>query len=118
MIPLTKCPGCQGPFKRINPNSGWYQELCENRCPLDYSQFHKTDFDDNDIGYITFYIKDFSVYVYVDHFGLKDTIHIYNRVFPRGESMQRYIFCIPRFEIDWAKLDHYNERWKLWKTFS
>ncbi len=118
MIPLTKCPGCQGPFKRINHNPSWHQEICENRCPLLYQQFHPHNFEDNEIGYFIFYTEDFQVYIYVDQFGIKDTIHIYNRVFPRGEYAQRYIFCIPRFEIDWDKLNAYNKRWKLWKTFS
>lgn len=108
MIPLIKCPGCQGKFKRIKQNERWHQELCENRCPLDYSQYHKIDFDDNDIGYFTFQIKDFHVYVYIDHYSLKDIIYIYNKIFPRGESSQLPIFRIPIIEIDWNKLDHYN----------
>lgn len=118
MIPLTQCPGCQAKFKRIKQNERWHQEMCKKRCPLDYSQYHKIDFNDNDIGYLTFYTEDFMVYVYVDHFGLKDIIHIYNRVFPRGESMQRYVFEIPRFEIDFTKIEEYNKKWKIWRTFS
>jgi hypothetical protein len=118
MIPYTQCPGCQGPFRRINHNKGWHQELCENRCPLDYSQFHQTSYDDNEIGYITFELQDFYVYVYFNHFGYKDVIYIYHQVFPRGESVQGPAFIIPRFEIDWNKLEQYNERWKLWSILS
>ncbi len=118
MIPLTQCPGCQSKFKRIRQNEGWHQETCKKYCPLNYSQFHQIDFDDNDIGYLHFYTKDFNVYVYVDHFGIKDLIYIYHKVFPRGESTQQPVFKIPRFEIDWNKLDYYNNKWKLWTILS
>lgn len=118
MIPLTKCPGCQGPFRRVNHNSGWHEESCMIRCPLDYSQYHQTNFDDNEIGYFTFYTEDFNVYVYIDHFGMKDIIHIYHKVFPRGEATQDTVFRLPRFEIDFSKLEEYNKKWKIWNTFS
>lgn len=118
MIPLTKCPGCQGPFKQIKQNEYWHQEICDNRCPLLYQQFHQHNFEDNEIGYFTFNTKDFGVYVYIDHFGYKDKIILYHLVFPRGEATQPYFQIIPRFEIEWDKLDKYNDRWNLWKTFS
>lgn len=118
MIPLTKCPGCQAKFKCISHNARWHQEMCKKRCSVDYSQYHKIDFNDNDIGYFTFYTEDFHVYVYIDHFGLKDIIHIYHKVFPREELTQKYAFAIPRFEIDFSKLDYYNNKWKLWTLLS
>lgn len=118
MIPLTKCPGCNSPFKRINHNARWHEELCIKRCPLDYTQYHQTSFDDNAIGYFTFYTEDFQVYVYIDHFGMKDLIYVYHRVFPRGENTQKPVFILPRFEIDFLKLEDYNKKWKVWNTFS
>ncbi len=99
MIPLTKCPGCQGPFKRIKLNEGWPQEMCEKRCPLGYYQFHQRNFEDNEIGYFIFNTKDFNIYVYVDHFGYQDKIFIYHLTFPKGELTQPPFLIIPRFEI-------------------
>jgi hypothetical protein len=118
MIPFTKCPGCQGPFKRIKQNERWHQQMCVKRCPLDYSQYHKIDFDDNDIGYFTFDTQDFRVYSYIDHFDMKEIIHIYYKVFPRGELTQKPVFILPRFEIDFSKIEDYNKKWKIWSTFS
>lgn len=118
MIPLIQCPGCQGPFHRVNYNARWHQEMCKDRCLLDYSQYHKINFDDNDISYITFNTQDFKVYVYVDYFDLKDIVHIYHKIFPRGEWTQKPVFIRPIFEIDFSKLDYYNNKWKLWKVFS
>lgn len=118
MIPLTKCPGCQGPFRRIKQNEGWHQELCDNRCHLDYSQYHQTSFEDNEIGYFTFDLPDFFVYVYINHFGYKDKIYLYHQEFPRGESTQPPFMILERFEIDWNNLNQYNERWKLWSILS
>ena len=118
MIPLDKCPGCQGPFRRIKQNEGWHQELCNNRCALDYSQYHQTSFEDNSIGYFTFDTPDFYVYSYIDHFGYKDLMYIYHQEFPRGESVQGPAFVIKRFEIDFSKIEEYNSRWKLWTILS
>lgn len=117
MIPLTACPGCQGPFKQINYNEGWHKETCQNECQLKYEKFSIID-----NGYLKFAVKDFHVLVHIDFFDIKDKIHIYYKVPKRFEG---YIephnppdFIIPRFEIEWDKLDYYNERWNLWKTFS
>lgn len=118
MIALTKCPGCQGELRRINHNKSWYEEICFNRCQLDYSQFYKVNFDDNDIGYYTFYTNDFHVYFYIDHFGIKDTIYIYHKVFPEGVGTMPPFIKIPTFDIEWDKLNYYNNKWKIWNLFS
>jgi hypothetical protein len=118
MKPFKVCPGCQGPFKQIVQNKNWHQDLCQNRCDVDFSQFHLTDFDDDTITYQSFYTEDFSVYAYYDSFGYKNLLHIYNRVFPRGQSTHMPIFIIPMFELDFTKLDEYNKRWKLWSILS
>lgn len=120
---LLRCPGCQGPLKQINYNEGWHKETCQNECLLEYEKFSITD-----NGYLKFTLKDFKVLVHIDFFGIKDKIYIYHKIPKRVEvpGTENYYttaagseaFIIPRFEIEWDKLDYYNERWKLWKAFS
>jgi hypothetical protein len=116
MIPLSQCPGCQNEFFRTNHNSNWHEERCIKRCPLDYAQFHKTDFNDNEIGYFTFSTKDFNIYAYVDHFNIINHIYIYCKEFHKGSQQPALIF--PLFDIDWSKMDFYNNKWKTWLVFS
>lgn len=112
------CPGCQGPFRRISHNSSWLEELCDHRCALDFSQFHRTSFEDDDIIYQNFNTQDFFLYAYFDFAGYKNEIYIYHKIFPRGEATQNAAFKIPMFDIDFSKVDEYNKRWKLWAILS
>lgn len=112
---LLTCPGCQESLKQTDYLGGWYHEICTNHnCTLKYENFSI----DNSNGFLKFRLKDFYVYVYIDFMERKDEIIIHPMKVSRQTQTEPQTFTIPRFQIDWKKLDDYNERWKMWRVFS
>lgn len=120
MTPLIKCPGCKVNLSQLTlvHNKIWFTNFCRAKCPTNYSQYHRTNFEDNDIVYFSFDTLDFNVKVYIDLEGSKDKLCIYNKTSSREELYPKPFFTCPRFKIEWDKLDYYNERWKLLRVFS
>jgi hypothetical protein len=116
MINSIKCPYCLTVLNLIHYNDDWCKEYCQKDCPIKYEKFYVTTSNDS-IGYIKFDLKDFYVKVYLDYFDIKNQIKICHKVASREFKVDPAVFTIPRFEIDWNKLEYYNDRWKSWLIF-
>jgi hypothetical protein len=119
MKKFKKCPVCDcDAFIRRTYSSSWFEEHCDN-CDAQFSQHFSDSFDDEDIHYTTFYTKDFYYYVYYkESFSTKSgTTNIYNRIFPRGESVQSPMLTYKKFDINYKELDKLNEKFKTLALF-
>lgn len=120
MKPFANCPVCGSIFRNINLNKSWWQQLCQARCDADFSQFFPSSFQDEYLSYASFYTKDFHLYLYFEHYYNKDycgKMYVYNRVFPRGESVQNVQIIAKIPDIDFSNLDKLNNKLKIWNIF-
>jgi hypothetical protein len=114
MTPKKVCPNCQNNFLRIIQNENWYEEYC--RCPLHYHQYFNQSFKSDTLKYMSFYTENFLVYAYHNFGPHKDIIHVYHLNFPRAGAQSPFLE-LPRFPIDFSKLNDYDKRWSNLKAF-
>ncbi len=120
MKPFPNCPVCDSEFYDINHNTAWWQQLCKARCDADFSQFFPSSFQDEHLSYASFYTKDFHLYLYFEHYyneKQRNLMYLYNRIFPRGESVQNVQIIAKIPEIDFKNLDKLNNKLKIWNMF-
>jgi hypothetical protein len=120
---FTNCPNCNGKLienqvvtQTYNPISE-FMNRCENKCELNLFQFYNKTFDGIKLTCMSFRTANFDVYVYTEiHNIIQSRIHIYP--YKDNQNQSKLSFNIPLFEIDFHNLGQYNDRWKLWTTFS
>lgn len=103
-------------FEKLN---SWY---CPSPFNSKYSDTHFRFYSDKETDefiYCQFYTKHFSGYWYKNFTGnMKDTVHIYHNIFPRGEGTQQPFLELKGKDIDFLDLDRYDKKWHLLSVFS
>lgn len=128
---FDKCPICSragkdNDWKKINHNSIWWERTCSNYFSNDcgFSQYYWKSYDDPELRYIRWHLKDFAAYTYTTAYakeakniGVINGTRFYHKVFPRGESVQGPFQDWIDFMPDWDHLDKLNKKLNLLATF-
>lgn len=125
IIPAYKeCPVCVrnsrvNSWVQINHNQGWWEEMCSNYHGYCYfAQFRETSFEDENLEYIRWALKDFFCYTYAIPKGtLIAGTYFYHTKFPRVDSVQSPYQVWPDFMPDWDNLDKINQKLKKFRVF-
>jgi len=119
MKPLINCPGCNAKLVNNTVYSYIHEQHCIDRCGMHYMQYFITSIDDLELKYMRFYTKNFLVYSYskIDLLYTSQT-HIYNRVFPRGQTVQGPLLKLNDFIVDFDNIDKLDSKLKTLSIFS
>ncbi len=118
MKPFRVCPYCQDALIQNHQSKNWWEEYCcriinsVNPCPIEYRQYYKESFVDDELQYLRFKTKDFNFYCYyAGHLGPGKT-YIYHNKFPRGETTQKPFLIVKNFPINFEDVEPVNQRFK------
>jgi len=125
--PYQECPIClcvQKPssWTDINYNTIWWEKMCTNHYSNDcgFSQFFFSSYQDQELSYLTFSTKDFSVYVYGQNHPtevLRNKTYFYHKIFPKDSNVQIPFQIWDNYLPDWNNLDKLNDKLKILRTF-
>lgn len=128
---FDKCPICSragqaNEWKKINHNVIWWERMCSNFHDLcGFTQHYWKSFEDTELRYLQFKIKDFYAYTYTTayaeeahYMGIISGTRFYHNEFPRGEIVQGPFQDWKDYVPDWDNLDKLNQKLNLLKTFA
>jgi hypothetical protein len=103
-----------------------FSKLISWVCPVEIDSKHSsvhyrlyTDVATEEISYCQFYTKNFYIYWYKNWSdNMKDVVHIYHNIFPRGQITQQPFLTLKGKDIDFSNLDKYDEKWKKLSIFA
>ncbi len=118
MRPFLVCPHCKDTLVQNHTSKYWWEEHCcrvvnsVNRCPIEYRQYYKESYSDDELQYIHFRTKDFNIYCYYDRHINCGKTYVYHVKFPRGESTQKPFVIVKNFPINFDDVEPINQRFK------
>jgi hypothetical protein len=124
MKPLTHCPHCQSPLvKKTIPeefNNSKY-ENCSKRCVVDYFQYYRDSYEEQELQYISAYTPDkkFSFYYYTNcRLYPHNLVHVYSQAEMDKHGVAMPLITLKDFTIDFDNLERFQQKLAIYAVFA